>query len=143
MLGVSFGVLGGIGRPLWSHWGAYENVKKPLVFVMCSAFGSSWGAPSGVVFSFFRFPIVCTTVFFGCRSFFRFFRSYLRPFFGFRSFFCFLFFSGDVFSTGVFTGAIRLHAAWSSAGLSGNQRESAAPWIGSELRSYLKGNTRY
>ena len=63
MLGVPFGVLGGLGWPLWSHWVAYENVKKTLVFTLFSAFGSSWRAPSGVVFSFFRFPIVFTTAF--------------------------------------------------------------------------------
>ena len=53
MLGVPFGVLGGAWVALMESLGAYENVKKPFVFVVFSAFGSSRGAPSDVVFSFF------------------------------------------------------------------------------------------
>ena len=140
MLGVPFGVLGGLGWPLWSHWVAYENVKKTLVFTLFSAFGSSWRAPSGVVFSFFDF------------------RSYLLPFFSvsdrflvfpivftsvFRFPIVFPFFFG-------FLGRCFLHerihgrdSAPRGSGLSRTQRNPAAPRIGSELKSYLKGNTRY
>ena len=147
MLGVPFGVLGGLGWPLWSHWVAYENVKKPLVFMVFSAFGSSWRAPSGVVFSFFRFPIVFTTVFLVSDRFFGFSDRIYVHFSVFDRFFRFFsVFMGDFFSTSAFTGAIRLHAARSSAGTSGNQREPAG--ISGSLdqaraQSYLKGNTRY
>ena len=36
----------------------------------------------------------------------------------------------------VFTGAIRLHAAWKSSELSATQRKPAAPWIRSEVKYY-------
>ena len=140
MLGVPFGVLGGLGWPLWSHWVAYENVKKTLVFVMFSAFGSSWGAPSGVVFSFFRFPIVFTTVFSVSDRFFCFSdRIYVR------------FSVSDRFS--VFFGPCFLHerihgrdSAPRGSVPSGNQRKPAHLSGSSDqgrAQSYLKGNTRY
>ena len=139
MLGVPFWVLGGLGWPLWSKWVAYENVKKTFVFTPFSAFGSSWRAPSGVVFSFFRFPIVFTTVFSVSDRFFSFSdRIYVRFSVSDRFFSFFRFsrvFTGDFFSTSVFTGAIRLHAARESAQLSANQQRIIP---GQELR-VIKG----
>ena len=140
MLGVPFGVLGGLGWPLWSHRVAYENVKKTLVFVVFSAFGSSWGAPSGVVFSFFPFTIVFTTVFSVSDRFFVFSdRIYDRfsvsdRFFGFIRFFRAMF-SPRAYSRARF-GSTRLGPQRESAQTSGNLDQVRA-------QSYLKGNARY
>ena len=118
----------------------YENVKKRLVFILFSAFGSSWRAPSGVVFSFFRFPIVFTTVFSVSDHFFCFFdRMYVRFSVSDRFFF-FFGFLGRCFLHE------RIHGRDSAprgSVPSANQRESAAAWIKSEFMCYLKGKTRY
>ena len=68
--------------------------------------GAGSGFPAAVVFSFFRFPIVFTTVFWISDRFFRFSDRIHYRFCGFRSFFRFFsvfleffsVFSGDVFS---------------------------------------------
>ena len=140
MLGVPFGVLGGLGWPLWSHWVAYENVKKTLVFTLFSAFGSSWRAPSGVVFSFFRFPIVFTTVFSVSDRFFCFSdRIYVRFSVSDR-FFSFFRFSRAMFSPRAYSrarfGSTRLGPQRKPAQISGSSDQGRA-------QSYLKGNTRY
>ena len=147
MFGVPFGVLGGLGWPLWSHWVAYENVKKTLVFTLFSAFGSSWRAPSGVVSSFFRFPIVFTTVFSVSDRFFSFSdRIYVRFSVSDR-FFRFFRFSRAMFSpraysrarfgsTSVFTGAIFVGPQRKPAGTSGTLNQVRA-------QNYSKWNTRY
>ena len=52
LLGCLLGSLGVLGWPLWSRWGAYENVEKPLLFVVFGAFGGSWegiGDPPGAL----------------------------------------------------------------------------------------------
>ena len=52
MLGVSFGIPGGAWVALMEPMGAYENIKKPMVFVVFLAFGGSWegiGDPSGTL----------------------------------------------------------------------------------------------
>ena len=79
------------------------------------------GAGSGYCFQFVSFFDRIYDYFSEFRSFFSFFRSYSRSFFGFRSVF-FVFFGG-VFSRSVFTGAIRLHTARSSAQIGVNQRQ--------------------
>ena len=146
-LGCLLGSSGGLGWRLWSHWGAYENVKKPLVFVVFSAFGSSRGAPSDVVFSFFLFPIVFTSVFFVFDRFFCFYdRIYVRfsvsdRFFGFF---------GRCFLHERIHGRDSAPRAYSRArflsGLSGNQRKSAqTSGTSNQVRAqnYSKWNTRY
>ena len=86
---------------------------------------SGIGFPVAVVFSFFRFPTVCTTVFSVFDRFFRFSDRIHDRFSVFTRFFLFYsVFTGHFFTMSVFTGAIRLHAARSSAGISGPQRES-------------------
>ena len=47
MLGVPFGVLGGAWVALMEPLGGYENIEKPLVFVVFCAFGGSWGSAGG------------------------------------------------------------------------------------------------
>ena len=55
---MPFGVPGEAWVAFMEPLGAYENVKKPLVFVLFSAFGSSRGLLRSLFFVFFLFPIV-------------------------------------------------------------------------------------
>ena len=110
---------------------AYENVKKPLVFTVFSAFGSSWRAPSGVVFSFFRFPIVFATVFSVSDRFFGFSDRIYDRFSVSDRFFCFFVFFGRCFLHE------RIHGRDSvprGSVLNANQRKSAAARIKAELK---------
>ena len=131
MLGVLFGVLGGAWVAFMELLGAYENVKKPLVSVVFSAFGSSRGLLRSLFFVFFDF-----------RSFFQFFRLYLHSFFGFRSFFRFL--RARFGSTSVFTGAIRplrpsLVGSWEVLGWSwGVLGDSLGDPVGDQARQTLR-----
>ena len=108
---------------------AYENVKKTLVFTLFSAFGSSWRAPSGVVFTFFRFPIVFTTVFLVSDRFFHFSDRIHDRFSVFDRFFCFFLFFSSFF---VFFGGCFLGKQRKSAQTSGNQQR-IIPGQSSEL----------
>ena len=44
VLGCLLGFLALLGGYPWHHLGAYENIKKQLVFVLVSAFGVLWAA---------------------------------------------------------------------------------------------------
>ena len=106
---------------------------------MFSAMGRARGSLRLLFSVFFRFPIVFTIVFLVSDRFFCFSdRIYDRFSVSDRFFRFYSFFSGDVFSTSVFTGAIRLHAARALAETSGNPRNSAKDYSGSELR-VIKG----
>ena len=120
------------GQPCDTSHRFYWNSKNPLRqspigekrwFLLCFQHLDVLGGLLRALFSVFLISDRIYDRFFGFRSFFRFFRSYLRPFFGFRSFFQFFsVFSGDVFSTSVFTGTIRLHAARALSETSGTQQ---------------------
>ena len=140
MFGVPFGGLGGLGSPVGSHWVAYENVKKTLVFTLFSAFGRSWRAPSGVVFSFFAISDRIYDRFLVSDRFFSFSdRIYVRFSVSDR-FFVFFRFSRAMFSPRAYSrarfGSTRLATQRESAHLSGASGPGRA-------QSYLKGNTRY
>ena len=127
-LGRAWGSLGrprgslDVSRGLLGDSRGCRNHRKTSCFIVFSAMGQA----RAIVFSCFRFSIVFTTVFLISDRFFRFSDRFHDRFSVFDRFFRFFsFFSGDVFSTSVFTGAIRFHAARSSAETSGNQREPA------------------
>ena len=96
MLGVPFGVLGGLGWRLWSHWGLMKTLKNHWFLLCFQHLGVLGGLLRTLFLFFFDFRSYFDR-FFGFRLIFLFSQLYLRSFFGFRSFWS------------VSSGAIRLH----------------------------------
>ena len=136
-LGGAYGAIGGLMKTLKNH-------RCLLCFQHLEVLGGLLRTLFSVFFDFrsylrpyFRFPIVFSV----CQIVFA---------FVFRFLIVFSVSSTDAFSMSVFTGAIRLHerihgrdSAPRGSQTSGPPRKSAASRIRSELKCYLKGNTRY